>query len=45
MVVSFLLQVGLLAGGSSGNEPGVPQHVDILRDLAAEASVGEFYTY
>lgn len=44
-VVSLIPQVSLLAGGQSGSEPGVPQHLDILSDLAQVASVGEFDIY
>lgn len=44
-VVSLIPQVSLLAGGQSGSEPGVPQHLDILRALAQMASVGEFDIY
>lgn len=43
--MAFVLQVELLAGGSSGNEPGVPQHFDVLRDLVQVARVGESDSY
>lgn len=43
--VSSVLQVGPLAGGLSGSEPGVPQHIDTLRDLAQAARVGELDIY
>lgn len=45
MVMSFVPPGWAVAGGSSGDESGVPQHIDILRDLAQVTWAGESDIY